>query len=99
MAVDGTYDITVDTPMGAQSMKLTLSTDGDTLSGKVDSPMGASEFSGGSVSGDDISWQMEISSPMGKMNLEYKGKVTGDDIAGEVKAGDFGSSPFKGKRV
>jgi hypothetical protein len=42
---------------------------------------------------------MEIESPMGKMNLEYKGKVTGDDITGEVKAGDFGSSPFKGRRV
>ena len=99
MAVDGTYEVTIDTPMGAQSMKLTLKTDGDTLSGKVDSSMGAAEFSGGSVSGDDISWQMEIDSPMGKMNLECKGKVTGDDIAGEVKVGDFGSSPFKGKRV
>lgn len=99
MAVDGTYEITVDTPMGAQSMTLTLKTDGDALSGKIDSPMGALEFSGGSVSGDDISWQMEIESPMGKMNLEYKAKVTGDDIAGEVKAGSFGASPFKGKRV
>ena len=99
MAVDGTYEITVDTPMGAQSITLTLKTDGNALSGKIDSPMGAQEFSGGNVSGDDISWNMEIESPMGKMNLEYKGKVTGDDITGEVKAGDFGSSPFKGRRV
>jgi hypothetical protein len=80
-------------------MKLTLKTGGNALNGKIDSPMGAQEFSGGSVSGDGIFWQMEINSPMGKINLEYKGKVTGDDIAGEVKAGDFGSSPFKGKRV
>jgi len=99
MAVDGTYEVTVDTPMGAQSMKLTLKTDGGALSGSIDSPLGAQDFSGGSVSGDDISWQMEINSPIGKMNLEYKGKVTVDDIAGEVKAGDFGTSPFKGKRV
>lgn len=99
MAVDGTYEITIDTPMGAQSLTLTLKTDGSALSGKIDSLMGAQEFSGGSVSGDDISWNMEIESPMGKMNLEYKSKVTGDDITGEVKAGDFGSSPFKGRRV
>jgi len=99
MAVDGTYEITIDTPMGAQSLTLTLKTEGGALSGKIDSPMGAQEFSGGSISGDDISWNMEIESPMGKMNLEYKGKVTGDDITGEIKAGDFGSSPFKGKRV
>ncbi|HEY97076.1 MAG TPA: hypothetical protein G4O16_02715 [Dehalococcoidia bacterium] len=99
MAVDGTYEITIDTPMGAQTATLTLKTDGDALSGKIDSPLGAQEFSGGSVSGDDITWQMEIDSPMGKINLEYKAKVTGDDIAGEVKAGGFGSSPLKGKRV
>ena len=99
MAVDGTYDIIVDTPIGAQTMKLILKTEGSALSGSIDSPMGAQEFSGGSVSGDDISWQMEINSPIGNMNLEYKGKITGDDIDGEVKAGDFGSSPFKGKRV
>jgi hypothetical protein len=99
MAVDGIYNITIDTPMGAQSLTLTLKTDGDALSGKIDSPMGAQEFSGGTVNGEDISWNMEIDSPMGKINLEYKSKVSGDDIAGEVKAGDFGSSPFKGTRV
>jgi hypothetical protein len=57
------------------------------------------EFSGGKISGDNVSWEMEISSPMGKMNLVYNLKVSGDDISGEVKAGDFGSSPLKGKRA
>ena len=99
MAVDGTYEIEIDTPIGAQSAKLILKTDGSSLSGSIDSPLGAQDFSGGSVSGDDISWGMEINSPMGKMNLEYKGKVTGDDITGEIKMGDFGTSSLKGKRV
>ena len=99
MAVDGTYEVEIDTPIGAQSAKLTLKTDGSSLSGSIDSPLGAQDFSGGSVSGDDISWGMEINSPMGKMNLEYKGKVTGDDITGEIKMGDFGTSSLKGKRV
>jgi len=99
MAVDGTYNVEIDTPMGKQESKLTLKTDGDALSGSMDSPMGTMEFSGGKVSGDDISWEMEISSPMGKINLEYNLKVSGDDITGEVKAGNFGSSPLKGKRM
>jgi len=99
MAIDGTYDIQVDTPMGAQSMKLTLKTDGDALSGSVESQLGSSEFSGGTVNGDEVAWAMKVNSPMGEMELESKGKVTGDDIAGEVKAGNFGTSPFKGKRI
>lgn len=99
MAIDGTYDVQIDTPMGVQSMKLTLKTDGDALSGSVESQMGTSEFSGGAVNGDEVTWQMKINSPMGEMDLEYKGKVTGDDIAGEVKAGNFGTTSFKGKRA
>lgn len=99
MAVDGTYNVEIDTPMGKQESKLTLKTDGDALSGTMESPMGTIEFSGGKVNGDDISWEMEISSPMGNMNLEYNLKVSGDDISGEVKAGSFGSSPLKGKRA
>lgn len=99
MAVDGTYKIEIDTPMGKQEGTLTLKADGDKLSGSMDSMMGKMEFGGGSVKGDAVSWSMNISSPMGDMKLDYTGKVTGDDIAGEVKAGNFGSSPFKGKRI
>jgi hypothetical protein len=99
MAVDGTYNIEIDTPMGKQSAKLTLKADGGALSGTMESSFGTQEFSGGIVTGDEIAWNMEISSPMGKMSLEYKGKVAGDEISGEMKAGNFGTSPFKGKRV
>ena len=100
MAVDGTYNIEIDTPMGKQTAKLTLKADGGALSGSVDSSMGGlQEFSGGTVDGDKVAWSMEISGPMGKMNLEYQGTVTGDEISGEVKAGSFGTSAFKGTRA
>jgi hypothetical protein len=99
MAIDGNYKIEIDTPMGKQESALTLKTDGARLSGSMESPMGTMEFSGGKVNGDEVSWDMEISTPMGNMKLEYKGAVKGDDISGEVKAGNFGISPFKGKRV
>jgi hypothetical protein len=42
---------------------------------------------------------MKMSGPMGDMQLDYTGQVSGDNISGSVKAGDFGSSPFTGKRV
>jgi len=99
MAVDGTYNIEIDTPMGKQTSKLVLKSEGSALSGSMESPFGTMEFSDGTVSGDQVAWGMEISGPMGSMKLEYKGTVTGDDISGELKAGDFGSSPFKGTRI
>ena len=60
--------------------------------------MGKNEFTG-TVKGDALTWTMDINSPMGELKLEYTAKVTGDDIAGDVKMGTFGSSPFKGKRI
>jgi hypothetical protein len=33
------------------------------------------------------------------MKLEYSGKVTGNEISGTVKLGNFGTAPFKGTRV
>jgi hypothetical protein len=99
MAIDGRYDIQIDTPMGTQTASLTLKTDGNALSGSATSQMGTAEFSGGTVDGENITWHMKINTPLGEMDLDYKGTVTGDDISGEVVIGNFGSSPFKGKRA
>lgn len=99
MAIDGTYKIEIDTPMGKQEATLVLKTAGDKLSGTTESMMGNSAFSRGTVKGDTVAWSMEVSSPMGQLKLDYTGKITGNDISGEVKAGDFGTSPFKGKKV
>ena len=99
MAVDGTYEIELDTPMGKQQVKLTLATKGNSLSGTMEGPFGKQEFSGGTVSGDEVAWKLAVSGPMGNMELACKGKISGKTCSGEVKAGDFGTSQFKGKRV
>ncbi len=99
MAVDGTYKIEIDTPMGKQESTLTLKADGNKLSGSMENMFGKMDFSGGKVTGDNFAFTQEISGPMGNMKLDYTGKVSGNDISGSVKAGDFGSSPFKGKKV
>lgn len=100
MAVDGTFNIEVETPMGNRPGKLTLKADGDSLSGTYDGGMGGEQaFSGGTVSGDEVAWTISVSGPMGQMKLEFKAKVTGDDISGQVQLGSFGSGTFKGKRA
>jgi len=99
MAVDGTYNIEVETPMGNRPGKLTLKAKGKALSGSYATEMGEQSFTGGTVSGNEFAFSTEITTPMGKINLGFKGKVTGNEISGQVQAGEFGSSPFKGKKA
>jgi hypothetical protein len=62
--VDGTWNCTMVTPMGSGSVTLTLSTEGDGLSGTLVSDQGTMEFTGGTVDGNDLAWTVSIQQPM-----------------------------------
>ena len=98
MAIDGTYNIEIDTPMGKQEAKLDIKASGSKLTGMIESAMGQNDING-TVKYNNVSWGMEITSPMGSLKLEFNGKVTGDEIKGEVKMGTFGVSQFEGRKV
>jgi len=98
MPVDGIYQVEIDTPMGKMEEKFIFKAKGKVLTGKVESQMGMHDIKG-KVDGNQFSWETDVEGPMGTMHLTITGKVAGSDITGEIKAGDFGSSPFKGKRV
>jgi aerobic carbon-monoxide dehydrogenase large subunit len=98
MSVDGTYSIEINTPMGKQQGKLILKEDGHKLTGRVEASLGEKDFTG-TVNGNNIAWNMEFSSPMGKMKLDFTGTISGKAISGEVKAGSFGTSKFSGSKI
>lgn len=98
MAVDGTWEITVKTPMGAQKSTVVLNTDGGTLTGHQSGAQGGGDITDGTVDGNNVSWKAAVTSPM-PMTLEFSGAVDGDSIAGQVKAGSFGSFPWDGSRT
>jgi len=99
MAVDGTYKIELDTPHGKRSNKLTLKTDGNSLSGSYSGDLGEQTFDGGTVNADEVTFSIQVSGPMGQVTLDFKGVVSGDEISGQVQLGSFGSSDFKGTRA
>ena len=98
MAVDGKWNITINSPMGAQQAELSLKADGSTLTGTQAGRQGSMDIADGKVDGNNVSWSISITSPM-PMTLEHSGTVDGDKISGNVKAGAFGSFPFSGTRA
>ncbi|MBN2239540.1 MAG: hypothetical protein JW712_07185 [Dehalococcoidales bacterium] len=98
MAVDGIYNIEVQSPMGTQPSTLTLKSDGGTLSGTMSGQMGVQSFEDGTVNRDDFSYSVKIQSPMGEVQLTFTGTVDGDAVSGQAQAGSFGAFPFKGTR-
>ena len=98
MSADGTWNTTINTPMGAQQGTLTLSTDGGSLTGKMAGAQGEMEIKDGTVDGETLTWKADMTSPMA-MTLEFSATVSGDEISGSVKLGAFGDATFSGTRA
>jgi len=68
------------------------------LSGKMTTPFGAFDFTGGSVSANEIYFEMNFSVAGQDIDLYFSAAVTGDTMRGTVVQGTQGSTEFTGKR-
>lgn len=99
MAADGTWKVTMKTPMGSQATTMALATSGSDLTGSLDAPppLGKVDFIDGAADGDKLTWNAKVTSPMA-LTLQFSAAVDGDSISGTVKMGSFGTSTFEGVR-
>jgi hypothetical protein len=99
MSITGAWSLTVNSPMGAQRSTVNVTQDGGTLAGSSTGPQGTStDIYEGKIEGDSCSFKIDITVPM-PMTLAFEGKVTGDAVSGQVKAGGFGTFAFTGERA
>jgi hypothetical protein len=98
MAADGNWNLTMSTPMGERKATLSLKSSGGTLTGTQGAEGNSTEIFDGTVSGDDVAWNISITNPM-PLTLNFTGKVSGDGMSGEVGIGPMGSFPFTGTRA
>lgn len=98
MSASGKWDVTMNTPMGAQKGVLDITVEGDGLSGTMTGAQGALQLDNGKANGNDLSWTANMTQPM-PMTLEFSATVDGDAISGNVKLGAFGTASFSGSRV
>ena len=98
MSADGTWKLTMQTPIGERKSTLALKEAGGGLTGKLTGEEGNStDIFEGTIAGNDITFKAAIKSPM-PLTLEFKGAVDGDKISGTVGASGVGSWPFSGTR-
>jgi hypothetical protein len=98
MAVDGTWNLTMQTPMGERRATLVATSQGGKLTGKQSGDGGSTDIFDGSVSGNEASWKISITNPM-PLTLQFAGTVDGDKMSGKMSAGALGSWPFSGVRA
>ena len=98
MSVTGTWNLTINSPLGAQPATLNIQESGGayqgTLTGKAE-PAPAEQLV---VDGSNLSFAADADTPVGKLKLEFTGAVTGDSISGKYQT-PFGAFDFSGTRA
>lgn len=97
MSVDGTWNLTMQTPIGERKSTLDLKAAGNALSGKLTAEGNSTDIYEGTADGNAVAWKADIKNPM-PLSLAFTANVDGDKISGTVSAGAIGSWPFSGGR-
>ncbi|MDD5190379.1 MAG: hypothetical protein PHE50_04985 [Dehalococcoidales bacterium] len=99
MAINGKYNVTIDTPMGSGTGTCTFKSEGNNLSGDFETQFGNLKFTG-TCNGENAKFTGTMPSPMGGMlNLTFNLQVTPADLSGTIDLGGYGTAPIKGKKA
>lgn len=95
--VDGVWELSVQTPIGKQKVKLIAKSDGNVLSGALDGAEGRNEITDGTIDGSSIFFRATIKRPV-KVRVSYKAKIEGNTMTGTAKTPLLPTINFSGTR-
>jgi hypothetical protein len=95
--VSGAWALEVTTEAGSGTPTVTLKQDGGQLSGQYSGQFGEAPVSG-TITGQEITFGVEMSVQGTPVKIAYTGKVDGATMSGTVSFGDLGGGTFTGKR-
>jgi hypothetical protein len=91
--VTGTWKATAEGPNGSMERTFVFKVDGNKLTGETTSSMmGKSTIMDGKVDGDNLSFTITVKFQENEMKLNYKGKVTGNEIHFTVESPNGGQT-------
>jgi hypothetical protein len=97
--VTGDWDVTIQSPQGANTVLVTLKQDGEKVSGLFKGPQGELPFEGGTLTGDDLKFAFTVNVQGNSIIITLTGKVDGAAIAGKADFGGFGEGDWSAKRA
>lgn len=98
MSFSGSWSLSVNSPMGAQSITIAIEEGDDgALTGKAQGPTGELDLSG-QRDGNAINFSGTADSPMGAIELKFTGTQDGDSASGDAQFGSFGSGTWTATR-
>tara|TARA_E500000331_G_scaffold327477_1_gene346467 strand:- start:2155 stop:2451 length:297 start_codon:yes stop_codon:yes gene_type:complete len=98
MSVAGSFQVTINSPLGDREATLNLDVADDVVSGSLHSDDVSQEFTGGAANGSEVTWEMDLTRPM-PLHLICSATVDGDSISGVIQLGAFGNANFSGTRT
>jgi hypothetical protein len=100
--VTGTWKSEFETPVGQMKYTYELKADGAKLTGKAirdrDGEKSEVELKEGKIAGDEVSFVETVKIQENDIRIEYKGKVSGDEMKLTRTVGEFGSEDIVAKR-
>jgi len=94
----GDWDMTIQSTQGTNTVKVTLTQDGETVSGRVTSQLGEQPVTG-ALTGDDLKIAFTLPIQGQSIVIVMTGKVEGPTLAGKVQFGDFGEGDWTATRA
>jgi len=94
----GDWDMTIQSAQGINTVKVTLTQDGETVSGRVTSQIGELPVTG-ALTGDDLKIAFTLPIQGQPIDIVMTGKVEGPTLAGKVQFGDFGEGDWTATRA
>lgn len=99
MALNGTYELLVKSPLGNDKGTMEFQTHDKELTGSGTDQKGeVMLIESGNVNGDEFTFKTKLGSPFGRISVEFVGTADGDSITGDVKSG-MGNFTFTGKKI
>ena len=98
-SVAGDWDVTIVSPQGSNTSRVTLKQDGDKVSGLFKSPAGELPFEGGTLTGNELKFVFTVNFQGNPLPITLTGKLDGDTITGKADFGGFAEGDWSGKKV
>src|SRR6266550_774625 len=96
--VTGDWDVTVNSPQGANTTLVTFTQVGEKVSGIFKSQRGELPFEGGTLTGSDLTFTFTITTQGMQLPITLTGKVDGATMAGKADFGGFAAGDWTAKR-